>query len=258
MSRCFTPGRWSIGASVITVALLTGCGAATGGTGTANPATTAGVTATPFLPTPTPLPLVALSVQTAWTVTDATSVVVSGSTTPGAKITATGATVFLAVANGAGAFAVRVTGLTYGDNSLTVAADLAGYQENSTYVTIARNQSVAGYKASAAAIPYNQLIKDPAALAGHVVTYKAQVFQYDTATGTSNFIASVTNEGYGIWTDNIWADVDPSIAQNVCNNTVIRFWGSVVGPYTYTTTSNGSLTIPEINIKYISVVSGAC
>jgi hypothetical protein len=102
------------------------------------------------------------------------------------------------------------------------------------------------------------LSKDPAALEGTVVTYEAQVFQYDTATTTSHFIASVTDDGYGVWTDNVWVDVQPSIAQQVCTGTILTFWGGVVGPYTYTTTLNGSLTIPEINVKYISVVSNGC
>jgi hypothetical protein len=116
----------------------------------------------------------------------------------------------------------------------------------------------ASYKASAAAISYPLLSKDPAALAGTVVTYEAQVFQYDTATTTSHFIASVTDDGYGVWTDNVWVDVQPSIAQQVCTGTILTFWGVVVGPHTYTTTLNGSVTIPEINVKYISVVSNGC
>ena len=69
---------------------------------------------------------------------------------------------------------------------------------------------------------------------------------------------SHTKLGYGIYSDNVWADVDPTIAGNVCANTMIRPWGSVVGPYTYTTTQNGNLTIPEINVIYIQVISKPC
>jgi hypothetical protein len=46
--------------------------------------------------------------------------------------------------------------------------------------------SEAQYKASAKSIPYVQLEKDPASLAGTVVTYTGQVVQYDSATTTSN------------------------------------------------------------------------
>jgi hypothetical protein len=116
----------------------------------------------------------------------------------------------------------------------------------------------AAYKASAVAISYNQLLKDPAALAGRVVTYTGQVFQYDTNTTTSHMIVAVTDGGYGYWSDNVWLDVDPATTANVCKDTVIRFWGDVVGPYTYTTTNNGSLTIPEIHVQFISATQKPC
>lgn len=92
-------------------------------------------------------------------------------------------------------------------------------------------------------------------MAGRVVTYRGRVFQYDSATTTSHLIVSVTDGGYGYWTDNVWIDLDPTIGQSVFNKTVIQFWGTVVGPYTYTTTSNGSLTIPEVKLQYLDVVA---
>ena len=222
--------------------------------------TTAEPTAEPTAaPTAAPLPNLVVTMQAAWTVTDTDSVAITGSSAPGAAITGTlaGATVS-ATADGAGNFTLNISGLALGQNSVRIDAAHAGYRDGSIIVTVTRSISEAGYKKSAAAIPYNQLVKDPVSLAGRVVTYEAQVFQYDSATTTSHFIASVTDEGYGFWTDHIWTDVDASAAQNVCNNTVIQLWGDVVGPYTYMTTTNGSATIPEINIKYISVVSGGC
>jgi hypothetical protein len=116
----------------------------------------------------------------------------------------------------------------------------------------------ADYKASATAISYNQLSKDPGSLAGKVVKYEAQVFQYDSATTTSNFIASVTKGEFGLWSDHIWADVDPSATGHICKDTIIRFWGTVVGAYSYTNTLNGQSTIPEINIHYADVESAGC
>jgi hypothetical protein len=116
----------------------------------------------------------------------------------------------------------------------------------------------AAYKASAVAISYNQLLKDPAALAGSVVTYTGQVFQYDTNTSTSNMIVAVTDGGYGFWSDNVWLDVDPTATANVCKDTVVQFWGDVVGPYSYTTTNNGNLTIPEIHVQFIRATQKPC
>lgn len=114
--------------------------------------------------------------------------------------------------------------------------------------------SEAQYKASAKTIPYVQLEKDPASLAGTVVTYTGQVIQYDSATTTSHLRINVTADGFGGYTDTIWLDVDPAQTTSVFRNTVIQLWGEVVGPYTYTSVSGGQITIPEVRAKYVQVM----
>jgi hypothetical protein len=114
--------------------------------------------------------------------------------------------------------------------------------------------SEAEYKTSAKTIPYVQLEKDPAALAGTVVTYTGQVVQYDSATTTSNLRINVTPNSFGGYDDTIWIDVDPAQTTKVFRNTVIKFWGEVVGPYTYTSVSGGQITIPEVRARYVEVV----
>jgi hypothetical protein len=114
--------------------------------------------------------------------------------------------------------------------------------------------SEAEYKASAKTIPYVQLEKDPASLAGTVVVYTGQVVQYDSSTGTSNLRVDVTALGAGFYSDTIWLDVDSSQTGNVFRNTIIKFWGTVVGPYTYTSVTNAQITIPEVNARYVQVV----
>jgi hypothetical protein len=204
--------------------------------------------------------MVTLSIQGDWSVTDASSLAVAGTASAGATVEATlpAGTTVTATANATGAFTLQLTNLAVGSNGVVVEASMTGYQPSVASIFVTRTLDEAGYEASAASMSYDQLVKDPASLAGTIVTYQAQVFQYDTNTGKANFIASVTNDGYGIWSDNIWADVDPSAAANVCDNTIIQFWGPVVGPYTYTTSLGGSLTIPEINIMYLTVLSGGC
>jgi carbon starvation protein CstA len=235
--------------------LLAACGATSGGTATQTP------TAVTQAPTPTLLPGASLTgLQSSYTITDTDTLDLAGSTVPNATVTGLlGAVAAVTVtADAQGNFTLQLTGIPMGTSTLSVSVNSPAYSTGEMTISVTRNVSEAGYKASASSMPYDQLIKDPASLAGTIVTYQAQVFQYDTNTTTSHFIASVTNEGYGFWDDDIWADVDPSVAANVCADTVIKFWGSVVGPYTYTTTSNGQLTIPEINIQYLDVISGGC
>jgi len=245
------------------IVLLAACGAT--GTATQTPATTTQTSvAATQAPTPTPLPSVSLTgLQSSYTITDTNALNLTGSTAPNATVSVNGNATPLVVpvdvtADAQGNFTIHLTDIAMGTNSEFVYVTSPGYTSTQIAISVTRTISEAGYKASASSIPYDQLIKDPASMAGTVVTYQAQVFQYDTNTTTSHFIASVTNDGYGFWTDNIWADVDPAVAANVCTDTVIQFWGSVVGPYTYTTSSNGSLTIPEIDILYITVDSGSC
>ena len=230
-------------------------------------------------PSATARPGPSLTTPSEYTLTGVSSLQVTGTTISGATVDvldASGAIVATTTAGVSGAFVLVLTGIQYGNDHYSVVATAPGYGKTFVGIAITRNltaaaiaasnaavaaaaaAAVAAYKASAKSIPYNQLIKDPTALAGTVVTYTAQVFQYDTNTTTSHFIASVTNLGYGIYSDNVWADVDPTIAGNVCQNTIIRLWGAVVGPYTYTTTQNGTLTIPEINVMYIRVIGKPC
>jgi hypothetical protein len=158
-------------------------------------------------------------------------------------------------ADAAGSFTLHITTLQEGDNTVALMATLTGYRAATQAVTVSRLVSPTAYKGSAASIPYNQLIKDPASMTGRVVSYTGQVFQYDSATTTSHLIVSVSNQGYGYWTDNMWIDLDPATGANVYKDTVIQFWGTVSGAYTYETTSNGHLTIPEIDVRYITVIS---
>ena len=113
--------------------------------------------------------------------------------------------------------------------------------------------SEAQYKASGKAIPYVQLEKDPTSLVGTVVVYTGQVIQYDSATGLSNLRVDVTPDGLGGYTDTIWLDVDPAQMTKVFRDTIIKFWGTVVGPHTYTSVTGAQITIPEVDARYVQV-----
>lgn len=224
---------------------LLACGS--GGSSTPHPASSS---------TATTQPSVQLSVASKWTITDTDKVTITGTTVPGALLEVTwpgGHTTSKADAQGV--ITLGLGGIPEGDTTYNLLVTEYGYTSAQQSVTVSRLVSQGAYKASAASIPYNQLIKDPGSLAGRVVTYTGQVFQYDSNTTTSHLIVSITDGGYGFWSDNIWIDLDPATGQSVFNKTVIRFWGTVVGPYSYTTTSNGSITIPEVQLRYLEVVS---
>lgn len=205
--------------------------------------------------TPTTAPATPLTVPPNAAVTDVDTLDVTGNTVPGAVVSAYVHSGSSSVsADASGNFVVHVTGLPEGLTQLDITAQASGNRPGLGHVDIERTVSPGFYKNQATTIPYNQLVKDPASLAGRIVTYKVEVFQYDSNTTTSHMIASVTEDGYGYWSDNVWLDVDPAAAQNVFQKSIVQVWGTVVGPYTYTTTQNGNLTIPEIDVKYVQLI----
>ena len=93
---------------------------------------------------------------------------------------------------------------------------------------------------------------------GTCVTGQAQIFQFDSNTGPSAMLVEVTNDGYGLWSDNVELLLPNAAAgQSLVQNDVVQFWGTITAPDTYTTQSGGTDTIPAINVEYITLVSSA-
>ncbi len=102
---------------------------------------------------------------------------------------------------------------------------------------------------SAKTIPYNQLIKDPESYAGTKVAYHGQIFQIQESAGEGFMLLSVTDEGYGLWTDHVWIDYHHHIAS--AENDIVAVYGTVVGTKSYETQIGGQTYVPEIDAKYI-------
>jgi hypothetical protein len=204
---------------------------------------------------PPVLPNTKLEIQAAWSVVDADAVELTGNSQPGATLKAewNGATQDLSVAED-GSFKFTVGSLPEGDTRVVLTGVASGHQTTIARVVITRQVSEQKYKASATSIPYDQLNKDPAALAGRLVTFKAKVFQYDSRTTTSHMMAEVTPGSYGFWDDIVFLNLDPRIAADVDEDDVIQFWGSVKGAYTYDTAIGGSNTLPDIDVKYLKLI----
>lgn len=115
---------------------------------------------------------------------------------------------------------------------------------------IAREQRVANFKASAQTIPYNQLNKNADRYAGDRVKYTGQILQIqEDGSSGGIMLLSVTDEGYGFWTDNIWVNYDRSISS--ADEDIITIYGTVVGSRSYETQIGGETYVPEIDAKYI-------
>lgn len=157
--------------------------------------------------------------------------------------------------------------LKRGENDFRVAASKGGYDEDFGSATITRKRSKAelaaaaarqraaaaqrkqSYMANAQSIPYNQLEKNADRFAGERVKFTGQIFQIQEDSGSSVILLSVTDEGYGFWSDNIWVDYDGTI--NGAEDDIITVYGTIEGSQSYETQIGGETYVPQMTAKYV-------
>ncbi|HWD39612.1 MAG TPA: hypothetical protein VG944_12240 [Fimbriimonas sp.] len=106
----------------------------------------------------------------------------------------------------------------------------------------------AAFREEATTIDYDQLIKNPYRYVGEKVVYTGQIFQIQE--GFESFmLLSVTDEGYGFWTDEIWVSGFGEIES--AEEDVVTVYGTVTGAEEYETSIGGSNYVPKIKAKYI-------
>lgn len=106
----------------------------------------------------------------------------------------------------------------------------------------------AEFKEQATTVDYNELIKNPYKYTGEKVVYTGQIFQIQEEFGSSVILLSVTDEGYGFWTDEIWVDA-PEVA--AVEEDIITVYGTVTGGEEYETRIGGSNFVPKVKAKYV-------
>ena len=122
-------------------------------------------------------------------------------------------------------------------------------QQAAARVEARRAAYVANYKASAKSIPYKQLDKNADAYAGQRVKFYGQIFQIQEDSGGGLMLLSVTDEGFDLWTDNVWVNYDHPIKS--AEDDMVTVYGTVVGTKSYETQIGGETYVPEIDAKYI-------
>jgi hypothetical protein len=159
--------------------------------------------------------------------------------------------------------------LSMGDNGIVASSTKPGYSiSDKATVTVTRKESatqIAAEKAARAAreaqrkqdfinkaqvIPYAQLIKDTTPYEGKPIHLHGQIFQIQQQQGMGGImLLSVTDEGYGLWTDQVWVDYSHDIPY--AEKDMVDLWATVTGTKTYDTQSGGSRYVPEVEAKYI-------
>jgi hypothetical protein len=229
-------------------------------------------------PTAEATPVVALDITNpgsdSATVRQASSVI-QGTSETGAHVTIAGAKVRM---RGDGAWAAQIK-LHVGENRIDVAASKSGSEPSSDSVVLTRQRSAAeiaelrrrreearrrreaaaaaaraqreaDFRASAQTIAYSQLEKNADAYHGTKAKFYGQIFQIqEDSAGGGIMLLSVTDEGYGIWDDNIWVDYDGHV-QGAEGDT-LTVYGTITGSKSYETQIGGETYVPRMRAKYI-------
>jgi hypothetical protein len=191
-------------------------------------------------------------------------VTLTGTSEPGAKVNVDGVPATVA---SDGDWRRRVT-LHLGRQTFDVTAIADGRERTRDDVTVTRRRSAAerralrarraaararreaNYKASAKAIPYNQLNKDADRYAGERVVYRGQILQIQEDEGLGGFmLLQVTDLGYGLWNDPVWVDYERSIRS--AEDDVVTVYGTVTGSKSYETQIGGETYVPQIRARYV-------
>jgi len=99
-------------------------------------------------------------------------------------------------------------------------------------------------------IDYAQLEKDADSYVGEKVKVYGQIFQIQQEGDLGGvMLIAVTDEGYDIWTDNVWVDYTGRVKG--AKDDLITIYGTVEGEKQYETQIGGQTYVPQITAKYI-------
>lgn len=110
------------------------------------------------------------------------------------------------------------------------------------------------YKAAAATIPFLDLARNPESFKSKSVTYTGKVIQTLESGNKVELRINVTKEQYG-WQDTVYVNFRKAQGEDrILENDIITLWGDVKGLKTYKSVLNSSVTLPEIEAKYITII----
>ena len=122
----------------------------------------------------------------------------------------------------------------------------------------------AAYKSASRRITFPVLNKDAGSLVGKHFRIKGQVFQIlDAGAGSyqqgfpdgiqprTSMLVSMTNQGYGIWSDEIEV-VDMGALPKIYEKNLVTVYGVCDGQYSYTSVAGYKMTVPLVVARYVT------
>jgi hypothetical protein len=108
--------------------------------------------------------------------------------------------------------------------------------------------------------PFAQLVKEAdGPLTGKPTTGTACIFQFDSSTGTDQFLGDVTDSGFSYWSDAVLFALDSStIGNGFYQGDIVTYHGSVYGTQSYKTRIGGTNTVPVIEVTSMEKTGSGC
>jgi hypothetical protein len=100
------------------------------------------------------------------------------------------------------------------------------------------------FESQANALDYKQVIKDPNSFTGQTAEFKGKILQIQEQSGQGAMLLSVTNLGYGVYTNNVY--ITYSGHTDAVEGDIVTVYGQMSGSYTYTSQANYQLTVPSM------------
>jgi hypothetical protein len=103
--------------------------------------------------------------------------------------------------------------------------------------------------AGAKSLPYNQPEKNADRYSAERVMFRGQIMQIQEDSGSTVILLSVTDDGYGFWSDNVWVDYDGTIKG--AEDDIITVYGTIEGTKSYETQIGSETYVPQMTARYV-------
>lgn len=119
----------------------------------------------------------------------------------------------------------------------------------------ANNLSKAEYAKLCKTIDYDDLARDAAGYEGEKFEFTGEVQQvvYDSESGESEYMISVTKEDYDFYTDNVYVYYTRGENDKLIEDDIVTFYGEASGEKSYTSVLGESITIPAVTAVYVDI-----
>ena len=103
---------------------------------------------------------------------------------------------------------------------------------------------------------YEEIARNAESFVGKKIKFKGEIQQvvYDSEDGSSEYLISVTEDEFGLWTDNVYVTlVAKEDDSKFLDYDIVAFYGEVSGEEEYTSILGENIVIPSVTAVYMNL-----